>query len=86
MDLDLILWTGDNTPHDIWKQTQDYNLNYTMLLSEKLKASTKTKIIATMGNHESWPVNVYDFRSNREDVLKGGLANAWRQWLDEDAY
>ena len=29
MNLDLIIWTGDNTPHDIWQQTQDYNLNYT---------------------------------------------------------
>lgn len=29
MKLDLILWTGDNTPHDIWAQSQDYNLNYT---------------------------------------------------------
>ena len=39
-----------------------------------------------MGNHESWPVNVYDFRSDREDVLNGGMANAWRQWMDADAY
>lgn len=31
MDLDLILWTGDNTPHDVWQQTQSYNLNYTFI-------------------------------------------------------
>ncbi len=30
---DLIIWTGDNTPHDIWQQTQSYNLNFTILLS-----------------------------------------------------
>ena len=61
MDLDLILWTGDNTPHDVWEQTQSYNLNYTMLLTERLKKFTNATILPTIGNHESWPVNVYDF-------------------------
>ena len=30
-DVDLILWTGDNTPHDVWQQTQSYNLNFTFI-------------------------------------------------------
>lgn len=51
LDLDLILWTGDNTPHDIWQQTQSYNLNFTVMISEKLKRVTKAKVIAAMGNH-----------------------------------
>ena len=51
MDLDLIIWTGDNTPHDIWKQTQDYNLNYTRILSDMLAFSTNATIFPTMGNH-----------------------------------
>ena len=51
MDLDLIIWTGDNTPHDVWQQTQSYNLNYTMLLTEKLKKATNATIIPTIGNH-----------------------------------
>jgi hypothetical protein len=34
---DAILWTGDNTPHDIWQQTQSYNLNFTFLLAQKFK-------------------------------------------------
>ena len=33
MDLDLIIWTGDNTPHDVWKQSQSYNLNFTLIIS-----------------------------------------------------
>ena len=51
MDLDLIYWTGDNTPHDIWRQSQSYNLNFTLLISEKLKKHTKTRVVAAMGNH-----------------------------------
>ena len=65
MDLDLIIWTGDNTPHDIWRQSQTYNLNFTLIISEKLKKHTKTRVIAAMGNHESYPVNVYDFNGDR---------------------
>lgn len=39
-----------------------------------------------MGNHESYPVNVYDFNSKeRESVLNRGLAQAWRYWLDDNA-
>ena len=33
MDLDLIIWTGDNTPHDVWAQSQSYNLNFTFIES-----------------------------------------------------
>lgn len=65
MDLDLIYWTGDNTPHDIWRQSQSYNLNFTLLISEKLKKHTKTRVVAAMGNHQSWPVNVYDYNGDR---------------------
>lgn len=44
-------------------------------------------MIAAMGNHESWPVNVYDYspKSEREQVLNAGLGQAWRFWLDENA-
>jgi sphingomyelin phosphodiesterase len=61
MQIDLVLWTGDNTAHDIWQQTQDYNLNYSVLLTDLMKSKLKAKVIPTSGNHESAPVNVYDF-------------------------
>lgn len=83
---DAIIWTGDNTPHDIWQQTQSYNLNFTIMLSEKIRAVSNATVIAAMGNHESWPVNVYDYHSDRESVLNAGLAQAWRYWLDDKAF
>lgn len=86
MKLDLIIWTGDNTPHDIWQQSQTYNLNFTLLLSERLKKHTKTRVVPAMGNHESYPVNIYDYHSDREAMLNGGLASAWKDWLDDQAY
>jgi sphingomyelin phosphodiesterase len=33
LNLDFIIWTGDNTPHDIWQQSQSYNLNFTRILA-----------------------------------------------------
>jgi len=74
MDLDLIIWTGDNTPHDIWKQSQSYNLNFTTIISELLRQHTKALVIPTMGNHESYPVNVYKYEGDRESMLNGGLS------------
>lgn len=50
-DVDFIIWTGDNTPHDVWQQSQSYNLNFTTLLSEKFKKGFKGRVIAAMGNH-----------------------------------
>jgi len=65
MDVDLILWTGDNTPHDIWQQTQSYNLNFTILQAERIRKNTPIRVIPAMGNHESAPVNVYDYEGDR---------------------
>lgn len=65
MPIDLVLWTGDNTAHDIWQQTQDYNLNFSVLLTDLMKAKLKCRIIPSAGNHESAPVNVYDFQGKR---------------------
>ena len=51
LNLDFIIWTGDNTAHDIWQQSQSYNLNFTTLLTEKLKNTTNITILPSMGNH-----------------------------------
>ena len=74
MNLDLIIWTGDNTAHDIWQQSQSYNLNFTTILTNKIKAATNITVLPAMGNHESFPVNVYDYEGEREDMLRKGLA------------
>lgn len=50
-NLDAIIWTGDNTPHDIWQQSQSYNLNFTIMLSEKIRQATNITVIPSMGNH-----------------------------------
>jgi sphingomyelin phosphodiesterase len=73
-----VIWTGDNTPHDIWQQSQSYNLNFTVMLGEKIKRHTKARVIPAMGNHESFPVNVYNYEGEREKMLIEGLAESWK--------
>ncbi len=80
---DFIIWTGDNTAHDIWAQSQSYNINFTTILTQKLKSITNATIIPAMGNHESYPVNVYEYDSKREDTLKHALAENWKSWIGE---
>lgn len=66
MSLNFIIWTGDNTAHDIWAQSQSYNINFTTILTSKIRKATNATVIPAMGNHESYPVNVYDYETNRE--------------------
>jgi sphingomyelin phosphodiesterase len=85
MPIDLVLWTGDNTAHDVWQQTQDYNLNFSVLLTDLMKNKLKARVIPSAGNHESAPVNVYDFQGKRENFLNDGLATSWYDWIGKDA-
>lgn len=85
MKIDLVLWTGDNTAHDVWQQSQDYNLNYSVILTDLFKSKLSAMVVPTSGNHESAPVNVYDFEGTRENFLNDGLATAWESWIGKNA-
>jgi sphingomyelin phosphodiesterase len=51
MNIDFILWTGDNTAHDIWQQNQAYNNNFTMIISDLLKKKLTQNVYPSSGNH-----------------------------------
>ena len=59
---DFITWTGDNSAHNIWDNTQEeitqYTMNITNTLKESLGADSKIEIYPIQGNHDTWPVNV----------------------------
>lgn len=85
MDVDMIIWTGDNTAHDIWKQSQSYNLNFTTLLSELFKKNLNVTVMPSLGNHESYPVNVYEWGKGNSIELNEGVALAWSDWIGPEA-
>lgn len=38
-----------------------------------------------MGNHESYPVNIYDFSGKREQKFNNFFGDLWEDWIGEDA-
>jgi sphingomyelin phosphodiesterase len=82
---DLAIWTGDNTSHDIWHQSVNRNLENTKEITKLFQENFKFSLYPVIGNHESFPVNVYDFLSNRENFFDAELSNYWRDWLGNEA-
>lgn len=57
---DVIIWTGDNSSHNIWSNTLDEVINYTQTITDMIKATIKDKDITVLpihGNHDTWPVD-----------------------------
>ena len=65
--------------HDIWNQTKEGNINNTVEITKIFKLNHENlKFIPIMGNHESYPVNLYNYYStSRENDLKSILADIW---------
>jgi sphingomyelin phosphodiesterase len=61
---DMLFWTGDNSPHDTYANTEqqviDYTLHVTTMLKDTFKG-TSTQMYPTTGNHDTWPVNIMNF-------------------------
>jgi sphingomyelin phosphodiesterase len=41
--------------------------------------------VPSMGNHEPFPVNVYNFYGQRDLYLREALANSWESWIGTDS-
>ena len=54
---DLIFWTGDNSAHDLWRNTAEeaagYTSTTTRMLFEALEGADIT-VIPVLGNHDTW--------------------------------
>ena len=84
--IDFALWTGDNTSHDIWQQSYERNLENTKVITNLFKNSLNFTFFPVIGNHESFPVNVYDFNSDREKIFNKNYADLWKDWIGNDAF
>ena len=82
---DFIVWTGDNAPHDIWMGSQDHVFESTKKLRDLLNEYVKGTIpvYPILGNHEKYPNDEY---SKNEKELLTGMANLYKEYLDDQAY
>jgi sphingomyelin phosphodiesterase len=61
---DLVIWTGDNSPHVIWENDQREVIEATKNVTEMIREAFKGKdipVIAIQGNHDTFPANNQDF-------------------------
>ena len=78
------MWTGDNTPHDIWQQSVEKNTVYTKKITEFINEhAPDIPVIAALGNHEFYPVNVMSF--NEYDAVLEDITAVWDDYLDKEA-
>ena len=82
---DFIVWTGDNAPHDIWMGSQQHVFESTKVLRDMLneKFQHKIPIYPILGNHEKYPNDEY---GKEEKELLAGMADLYKEYLDEEAY
>ena len=85
---ELAVWTGDTVDHTIWRQSREKNIYATLWATKQMSNifnTTRMKIFPIDGNHEAYPVNNYDFFSDREDPLKEAFGSAWEAWIGRKA-
>ena len=85
-NIELIYWTGDLPPHDIWNQTRQGNLEVLRETSKQLRQHFPEKIILpALGNHESVPVDSFPppFVHGEHSIswLYSALNQEWTQWI-----
>lgn len=85
---DILFWTGDNSPHDVWENNNAdvtmSTVNITNMIRDAFKG-TNISVYSIQGNHDTWPVNVQDFSKPNTNIQINGFTPAWRDWLDGES-
>lgn len=86
---DFITWTGDNSAHNVWDNTEEEITRYTVNITDTIKESLKNTdidIFPIEGNHDTWPVNVQDFSSPNSNYAINHFVSSWtdKNWLSEE--
>jgi len=95
VEVDFVLWTGDNSQHDINK-TSDENLNNTESLTTLfMNALQNVPFYPALGNHETFPLEVWNFQDNPtvyadpterayqkdQEKFEATLSSDWKPWI-----
>lgn len=61
---DMVVWTGDNSAHNVWDNTNEEVIEYTKNITDTIKGifeGTDITVFPIQGNHDTWPINEQDF-------------------------
>ena len=86
----MIFWTGDNSSHNVWDNTNEEVTNYTIHVTEMIKSkfdSNEVTIIPIQGNHDTWPVDIQDFSASAKGTNYpiNHFKSYWSDWLEPEA-
>ena len=88
MQPDLIFWTGDNTSHNDWNNSNEEVANATLLITQMIKEALQGQdipIYPSLGNHDTWPVDVEDFSKPTSNYIINHVKDSWTDWIGADA-
>ena len=95
VEVDFVIWTGDNSQHDIDK-TSNENIDNTLLLSSLFKTHLPgVTVYPSLGNHETYPLEVWNFKDNpkiysrpeertyakNQAQFQSTFSSNWKDWL-----
>lgn len=88
MNPDMVIYTGDNSPHPFWEETQEIQLNYTYYLGRMMTETLRgIAFYPTIGNHETYPANFYDPTNQNVVEVNKAFASSFRElagWDNDD--
>ncbi|KAH9511227.1 Sphingomyelin phosphodiesterase [Dermatophagoides farinae] len=93
-DIDMIFWTGDNVPHDVWNTSKTMVIEHNKIVANLIKETfAGVPVLPALGNHEAHPINMYvpievsekNDNNHSMDWLYNIMADEiWSEWLTEE--
>lgn len=86
---DMVFWTGDNSAHNIWDNTADESVAYTVKVTEMIKDTFDGKPVTVMpiqGNHDTWAEEIESFAAPGINYEINNFKSYWKDWLSDEAY
>jgi len=84
---DLILWTGDNTPHNVWDEKRSEVYPSTSSVTEIIKSyiGSSIPVFPVAGNHDTYPLDQESFSKPYSNPYTQKYAELWSDWLGPEA-
>ncbi|GAM22636.1 hypothetical protein SAMD00019534_058110, partial [Acytostelium subglobosum LB1] len=83
MPISMVIWSGDNSPHDVWMMDEQTQVTAIQVMSEMIhEYFPNTIVMPSCGNHESYPMD--EFLLPQQQWLLDTLADSWQPFLTSE--
>ncbi|CDW88675.1 ser thr protein phosphatase family protein [Stylonychia lemnae] len=84
---DVIVWTGDNSPHDGYRTSEwevTLNTNVTTQMIQQTFPHLLNATYAVFGNHDNFPNNNWNFKTGSPAAQNS--MSMWKPWIDPEKF